>query len=75
MSLKARGNVPFFSSSVSYSSDIVSVVYVDSILVYWFPLLGEFDSTSAAMFSLQVYTLYQEHILLIQVSTVTLYQC
>ena len=50
MSLKDRGNVPSGISSMSKSSDIVSILYIDSCVVSWFPLLLHRDSASAATF-------------------------
>ena len=52
MMLEDRGNVPSGSSSVPYSSDVVSVVYAVLCVVSLLPLLGNRDSASAAMFFL-----------------------
>ena len=51
-------NVPSCSSSMLYSYDIFSIVYSDSYIVFWFPLLGNCDSVSATIyFSPGVYSI------------------
>ena len=50
MNLKDKLNVPSGSSLMLYSSNIVSVVYVDLCVVSLFLLLGNIDSASAAIF-------------------------
>ena len=58
ISFKNRVNMPSFSSSVLYSSNIVFVKYVDSCVVSWFLLLGHHDSAYAAiLFSPGVYSI------------------
>ena len=52
ISLNDRVNVPSRIYLMSYSSDIVFVVCVDSCVVSWFPLLGNRDSLSATIFFL-----------------------
>ena len=42
-------NVTSGSSSMLYSSDIVSVVYVDSCVFFGFTLLGNCDRASASL--------------------------
>ena len=47
-----RVKVPSGSSLMSYIYDIVSVVYVDSCVVFGLPLIGSRDSVSETIFLL-----------------------
>ena len=59
MILNDSGNIFSGSSSMLLILDIVSILYIDSFVVFWFLLLGDRDSASATMFfSPEIYSFY-----------------